>query len=52
MHIGDGLIGKKGFQFVMQDDRFAGIPKILETPKVEDMDQQNLSLLEKLAKKK
>ena len=27
-------------------------PKILETPKVEDMDQQNLSLLEKLAKKK
>ncbi|OUU24465.1 MAG: hypothetical protein CBC13_03445 [Planctomycetia bacterium TMED53] len=52
MHIGDGLIGKKGFQFVMQDDRFAGIPKILETPKVEDMDQQNLSLLKKLAKKK
>ena len=52
MHIGDGLIGKKGSQFVMQDDRFAGIPKILETPKVEDMDQQNLSLLEKLAKKK
>ncbi|MGB1661469.1 MAG: deoxyribonuclease IV [Planctomycetota bacterium] len=52
MHIGDGLIGKKGFQFVMQDDRFAGIPKILETPKVEDMDQQNLSLLEQLAKKK
>ena len=52
MHIGDGLIGKKGFQFVMQDDRFAGIPKILETPKVEDMDQQNLSLLEKLGKKK
>ena len=52
MHIGDGLIGKKGFQFVMQDDRFAGIPKILETPKVEDMDQQNLALLKKLAKKK
>ncbi len=52
MHIGEGLIGKKGFQFVMQDDRFAGIPKILETPKVEDMDLQNLSLLKMLAKKK
>lgn len=52
MHIGEGLIGKKGFGFVMQDSRFAGIPKILETPKVEDMDEKNLKLLRRLGKQK
>ena len=52
MHIGEGLIGKKGFGFVMQDSRFAGIPKILETPKVEDMDMKNLKLLRRLGKQK
>ncbi|MCF7911277.1 MAG: deoxyribonuclease IV [Candidatus Cloacimonetes bacterium] len=33
--IGEGLIGKTCFQFIMQDDRFAEIPLILETPEPE-----------------
>jgi deoxyribonuclease-4 len=36
----------------MKDERFAGIPKILETPKGEDLkeDRMNLALLRRLAK--
>lgn len=53
-HIGRGMIGTRPFQFIMQDGRFASIPKILETPKGDDgrMDRINLSLLRKLAKAK
>lgn len=31
-HIGQGKIGKIGFQLLMNDPRFDGIPMILETP--------------------
>ncbi|MBI5215007.1 MAG: deoxyribonuclease IV [Ignavibacteriae bacterium] len=50
-HIGKGFIGENGFRFLMQDSRFTDIPKILETPKSEDLheDKMNLSLLKKLA---
>lgn len=50
-HIGKGWIGKGGFRLLMQDDRLAGIPKILETPKGEDLreDWMNLAVLRKLA---
>ena len=53
-HIGEGELGRKPFEFIMQDERFARIPKILETPKGDDgrMDDVNLGLLRKLAKKK
>jgi deoxyribonuclease-4 len=51
MHIGEGLIGKKGFEQVMEDSRFDGVPKILETPKEDDMDRKNLALLKRLGKK-
>lgn len=53
-HIGEGELGLKPFEFIMQDERFAQIPKILETPKGDDgrMDDVNLGLLRKLAKKK
>jgi len=47
-HIGKGQIGKTGFRLIMNDDRFAAVPKILETPKGEDgykMDAVNLKLL-------
>jgi len=49
-HIGKGMIGKDGFRFLMQDSRFASIPKILETPKGEDLkeDKMNLAVLRKL----
>jgi deoxyribonuclease-4 len=51
-HIGKGEIGKYAFGFFMNDKRFTGIPKILETPKGEDgykMDMVNLKILKSLA---
>jgi deoxyribonuclease-4 len=52
MHIGEGLIGKKGFEQIINDSRFGGIPKMLETPKENDMDRKNLALLKRLANNK
>lgn len=53
-HIGQGLIGLDGFRCVMTDRRLKKIPKILETPKGEDLaeDRMNLGVLRKLAAKK
>jgi len=50
-HIGEGELGRKAFELIMQDERFAQIPKILETPKGDDgtMDDINLGLLRKFA---
>jgi deoxyribonuclease-4 len=49
-HIGKGKIGLDGFRFLMNDPRLAGIPKILETDKSEDMreDVENMNLLRSL----
>jgi deoxyribonuclease IV len=46
-HIGKGTIGKNGFRMLMNDVRFAAIPKILETPKGPEMkeDVKNMKLL-------
>lgn len=46
-HIGKGWIGLKGFRLLMNDPRFIDIPKILETPKGEDMkeDLENMRTL-------
>jgi deoxyribonuclease-4 len=51
-HIGKGEIGEEGFRNLMRDPRFADIPKTLETPKKEDLqdDVRNLTLLRELAK--
>jgi len=52
-HIGRGLIGKAAFDFTLHDPRFAAVPKILETPKIENgkaMDPVNLTLLRRLAR--
>ncbi|HVT87356.1 MAG TPA: deoxyribonuclease IV [Tepidisphaeraceae bacterium] len=35
-HIGRGTIGLDGFRPIVQDEAFADIPKILETPKLKD----------------
>lgn len=50
-HIGQGHIGLDGFRNLMQAPRFANIPKILETPKGKDLedDIRNLDLLRQLA---
>ncbi|MCU1227761.1 MAG: Endonuclease [Acidobacteria bacterium] len=49
-HIGDGEIGLDAFRFLLNDERFRGIPKLLETPKpVEhESDRKNLTLLRSL----
>lgn len=49
-HIGKGVMGLDPFRFLMNDQRFAGIPKILETDKSEDLheDVENMSVLRSL----
>lgn len=49
-HIGKGAIGLEGFRFLMNDERFAHIPKILETPKSADLheDVENMNVLKNL----
>ena len=47
-HIGQGSLGDEPFRRIMTDDRFAAIPKILETPKGDDLvtlDRENLARL-------
>ena len=51
-HIGRGRIGEAAFRRVMRDKRLRGVPKVLETPKEDDMDAVNLALLRKLARAK
>jgi deoxyribonuclease-4 len=51
-HIGKGFIGLEAFRCLLRDRRFAGVPKILETPKGKDLkqDRMNLATLRSLAK--
>ena len=46
-HIGQGTLGLEPFRMLLNDSRFASIPKILETPKGDndEMDEVNLKLL-------
>lgn len=46
-HIGRGTLGLNPFRFILNDLRFAAVPKILETPKGDsnEMDGVNLALL-------
>jgi len=46
--IGEGTLGEEPFRRIMTDPRFAGVPKVLETPKGDDkvtLDRQNLARL-------
>jgi deoxyribonuclease-4 len=49
-HIGQGALGLSGVRFLMNDERFARVPKILETAKGdnEEMDAINLKTLRDL----
>ena len=49
-HIGKGKIGLAPFREIMRSDQFKHIPKILETPKGEDLaeDRENLAVLRNL----
>jgi len=46
-HIGKGQVGLDAFRFIMRDNRFRKIPKVLETPKGKDLkeDVENLRVL-------
>jgi deoxyribonuclease-4 len=50
-HIGEGTIGRDGFQFLLRGERLQGRPGILETPKDDDItgDLMNLTTLRGLA---
>jgi deoxyribonuclease-4 len=50
--LGGGTLGREPFRRIMRDPRFAGIPKILETPKGDDEvrnDRRMVRLLRRLA---
>ncbi|AJE04266.1 deoxyribonuclease IV [Geobacter pickeringii] len=49
-HIGQGAMGLDGFRFLVNDPRFAKIPKVLETPKGDDdeFDIMNLKTLREM----
>jgi deoxyribonuclease-4 len=47
-HIGQGYIGTKGFEFLLNDRRLAELPMVLETPKDDNADVRNLATLRSL----
>jgi deoxyribonuclease-4 len=47
-HIGQGYIGTKGFEFLLNDRRLAELPMVLETPKEDNADVRNLATLRQL----
>jgi deoxyribonuclease-4 len=49
-HIGKGYVGTAAFRMILQDPRFRRAPKVLETPKKDEMDRKNLALLRRLAR--
>jgi deoxyribonuclease-4 len=53
-HIGKGMMGLEGFRAMMNDPRFAAVPKILETDKSEDLheDVENMNVLRGLVRAK
>jgi deoxyribonuclease-4 len=51
-HIGQGALGDEAFRCLMRDERLRNIPKVLETHKGPDLedDRQNLARLRRLAR--
>ena len=47
-HIGKGAIGLEAFRCLMRDPRFRDVPKVIETPKENNMDPVNLKILREL----
>lgn len=43
-HIGEGELGLEPFRFLLNDSRFARIPKVLETPKTVETESDRLNL--------
>ena len=49
-HIGEGEIGLQFFKKLLNDNRFVDVPKIIETPKMGEKSEDNLSVLKNLIK--
>lgn len=47
-HIGEGEIGAQGFKRLVRDERFSGLPGLLETPGGPENYEQNLQRLRKM----
>jgi deoxyribonuclease-4 len=46
--IGEGTLGPKPFRRIIDDERFAGVPKVIETPKLEDATKTDRRMLRRL----
>jgi deoxyribonuclease-4 len=46
--IGEGSLGEAPFRRIMNDERFADIPKIIETPKLDDAETTDKRMLDRL----
>jgi deoxyribonuclease-4 len=46
--IGQGAIGERAFRQIMNDPRFANVPKVIETPKLGDAEKTDRLMLERL----
>ena len=46
--IGEGSLGRAPFERIVSDERFAGIPKVIETPKLDDATRTDRRMLRRL----
>ncbi len=46
--IGEGTLGEAAFRRIMTDDRLAAVPKLIETPKLDDATATDMRMLERL----
>jgi deoxyribonuclease IV len=46
--IGEGSLGEAPFRRIMNDERFASVPKVIETPKLDDAETTDRRMLERL----
>jgi deoxyribonuclease-4 len=46
--IGEGAIGEGAFRRIMTDERLAGTPKVIETPKLDDAEKTDRIMLDRL----
>ncbi|MFN2432114.1 MAG: deoxyribonuclease IV [Gemmatimonadota bacterium] len=54
-HIGEGQLGREAFRLLLRDPTLAGVPKVVELPKVRDgvlMDPVNVGVLRSLASRR
>jgi deoxyribonuclease-4 len=46
--IAEGSLGAEPFRRIMQDERFAGVIKVIETPKADDPEHHDRRMLRRL----